>query len=170
MMGLKVVWASLMAASFSYLAIGTWLTPTEAEQVPFVLYSLAGVAGLSGIASLVVPAWMLRSALLRLDLTQADSTPAKDNGAGAAPTGPWPEIPSPVWARALPAYVGPAVVGMALPESIAILGMANMIMGGRWDDSLGFFVVAWTLLLVNIPTAGRLRRALVRAIDARLRA
>jgi len=31
-------------------------------------------------------------------------------------------------------------------------------------------VVAWTLLLVNIPTAGRLRRALVRAIDARLRA
>lgn len=118
--------------------------------------ALAGTAVALCAASLVLPGRLYAAALRRLSLAVIES-PGQEaarhyraaavgqrmfrDGAGAR-------------SAALRAFQAPFIVGLALVESIAILGVA--VAQGRFAPSwygLPFFVLAWVLLCLRFPRA-----------------
>jgi hypothetical protein len=60
------------------------------------------------------------------------------------------------------------VLGMALAESVCLLGFVLKLLGGSWWVSLPFFLLTWVLLLTKFPRPTEVEAELERVYGADL--
>lgn len=166
---MKVLWGSISSSTLVFLVIGLTVAPAPAEPPPLVmLFAFAALSlGLVG-ASQVVPKQMLIAAL-KAQKFQVVEPPAEERMFTDSPRrGRKFAQPDQVRQKLIQCAQTPFILGIALSEAIAILGLVLMMLGFQLQHSLGFFVVSWALLLSKFPRLESFERVLEATYDAEL--
>jgi NAD-dependent dihydropyrimidine dehydrogenase PreA subunit len=165
----RILWGALVASTLIYLVIGT-VAASAVPFVPMLLPVFAVVAVPLALASLLLPARLLRSALRRLELpveAVLDPTAERSYREAAPSRRRFTDAPS-ARRRAVPALHTSMVIGLASAEVVSILGLVLRLQGASWPQVAGFFVVCWALMIAHFPSPARLNRALERTYRAGL--
>lgn len=151
----RVIWGAIFFSTFVELGVVLWGDFDRHVDLRLeASLALAGAATALVVASIVLPGRLYAATLTRLSLPVIES-PAQDTARDyRTATGGQRTFRDAAGARsaALRAFKAPLIVGLALVEAIAILGV--VIAQGRFAPSsygLPFFAVAWVLFGLRFP-------------------
>ena len=166
---MKVMWASISFSTVIFLVIGTTAAPAPEEPPQMVmLFAFAALSlGLVG-ASQLVPKQVLIAAL-KAQKFQVLEPEAQERMFNDSPRrGRKFAQPDQVRQKLIQSAQSPFILGIALSEAVAIMGLVLMMLGFQLQHSLGFFVVSWVLLLSKFPKLESFERVLEATYDAEL--
>lgn len=156
----KIIW---LAVAGQWVFAGvlcscvTPLPPTafaHASNAGTFFAALALAAGLDAVVALLMPGWVLKSALSKLD----GSSGRKDK-----PTSDLFADPVSIRPGEFAAYQQPFLVGLGLSESVALFGVPVWYLGYGLNAAAPFFVAGALLMLARFPTEQSITRALEKA-------
>ncbi|HEY6728228.1 MAG TPA: hypothetical protein VI197_29665 [Polyangiaceae bacterium] len=166
---MKVLWASISFSTLVFLMVG--LSVAQAPQQPpetLMLFAFAALSlGLIG-ASQLVPKQLLAAAL-KAQRFEVVEPPATERMFDDSPRrGRKFAQPDQVRQKLIQCAQTPFILGLALSEAVAIMGLVLMMLGFQLTHTLGFFVVSWVLLLSKFPKLASFEHALEASYDAEL--
>jgi hypothetical protein len=168
---LRVLWSALFSSTVMFLGVAVLVTrqrPEPLEPEPILLPALAAAALAAAVASVLVPRIVLAQGLRQLGL-QVQQRAASDRMFDDSGRRPRRFVePDQAKRRAALAYQTQMIVGMALAESVALMGFVTLFVGFPMTAAAAHFVVAWVLMLTKLPSERRFEQALERAYDADL--
>lgn len=161
-----ILWGALLASTFIYLVI-LQVTPHPAPEGgpdPMLPLILAVVSVGLAVFSYWFPAQATKKALLAKNIPTEASPSFGDLPAGTK------VFVNSLTARdvARPLYMTPMIIKLALRESIAIYGLVLGFTGHPMRTYIGFFVIAWLLMLEGFPRQAADDAALESAYGAKL--
>lgn len=166
---MKVLWGSISFSTLVFLMIGLKVAPAPDQPPQMVmLFAFAALSlGLIG-ASQVVPKQVLVAAL-KAQKFQVVEPPAQERMFNDSPRrGRKFAQPDQVRQKLIQCAQTPLILGIALSEAIAIMGLMLMMLGFQLTHTLGFFVVSWVLLFSKFPKLESFERVLEASYDAEL--
>lgn len=166
---MKVLWASISFSTVIFLVIGLKVAQTPEEPPPLVMLFAFATLSLGLIAaSQLMPKQMLMAAL-KAQKFQVVEPPAQERMFNDSPRrGRKFAQPDQVRQKLIQCAQTPLILGIALSEAIAIMGLMLMMLGFQLQHTLGFFVVSWVLLLGKFPKLESFERVLEASYDAEL--
>lgn len=169
MQTLRVLWAALMASPAMLLVVG-YVVISERQEVltpdPILLPVLGAAALGSAAASVILPLILLKPALLALKLQLTDA-PSVGPSRGRRRTHRFADAHA-ARARLLRAVQTPFILGMALAESVALMGFVLLFLGFPLLHVAPMFVVSWALMVSKFPRLAFYEQQLEAAYDADL--
>ncbi len=152
-MTLRVLWAAILSSMLMIAAMALVLPPSELMPESLHLFVFAGVALGSAVMSFVVPEQVFRSTLSKLELKEAPD-PQAPSGFGEASR--IKVFADPARARRVVsgAYKTALILGLALSESIGILGLVLNRLGHPFAHSALFFAASVLLVALRFPAQG----------------
>lgn len=166
---MRILWAALLASPAMFLLVGYVVTAERQEQLtpePFLLPVLGLAALGSAAASVVIPMVLLKPALLALRLPTTDAPSAGPSGGRRRPRR-FVDATAAL-SGLLTAAQAPFIVGLAMAESVALLGFVLWFLGFAFVYVAPFFAVSWALLLSKFPRLVSFESALESTYDADL--
>jgi hypothetical protein len=166
---MKMLWAAISFSTVMFLVVGTTAAQTPEEPPQMVmLFAFAAVSlGLIG-ASQLLPKQLLVTAL-KAQKFQVVEPPAQERMFNDSPRrGRKFAEPAQVRQKLVQCSQTPFILGIALSEAVAIMGLMLMMLGFELTHSLGFFFVSWVLLLSKFPRLESFQRVLEASYDAEL--
>ncbi len=161
----RTIWAALLISTFLYLFVATRVPRPAQPAQPILLPVLALVALIDGLLSVVFPAMQLGRALraLNLRVDELQDANAERMFRDLPPTTRAMAEPDDALRRAWPVYQTWFIIAMAQAEAVAVFGLVLMILGFPWFPTILFFVLSWGLMIYQLPSETRLRKAIDRA-------
>lgn len=166
---LRVLWAALMGSPAMFLIVGYLVTKERQEVLtpdPILLPVLGAAALGSAVASVVLPQVLLKPALLALKLQLTDA-PSVGPSRGRRRPRRFADADL-ARARLLMAVQTPFILGMALAESVALMGFVLWFQGFPFLHVAPTFVVSWGLMVSKFPRLAFYEQQLEAAYDADL--
>ena len=168
---MRILWASLVASTFGFVIVA-FVLRTTVREVPEPMPILLPIGVVLALPLVVLSVWVPRTLLVQT-LRRREFEVGERIGQERmfADRALRPRVfVDPAGARrdAVPAYQTAMILGMALAESVALFGLVLIVLGHGPLVGLPFFVVAWSLMLVRLPSHQALERALEQAYDADL--
>jgi hypothetical protein len=166
---MKMVWASLCSSTVFFLVVGIMIAAPRDEPPPTVmLFALAATSLALVAASQLLPKQILVTAL-RSQKFQVVEPPAQDRMFNDAPRrGRKFADPVHVRNRLVFCAQSPFILGLALSEAVALMGLVLMMQGFELEQTLAFFVTSWVLLATKFPRLETFQRVLEATYDAQL--
>jgi hypothetical protein len=153
----RILWLALFASQGIYLVLvtvpGLLDRPTEPSEL-VALPVLAGVAVMMAVMSFVLPAVMRNAAARSVAPATTEGPAAAVSASYRGPIGSTKTFADRTAALRDGVRVGtaPFIVGLALTESVAVIGLVLAFMGHPRLHYLPFFAVAALLMLARFPT------------------
>lgn len=166
---MKVMWAGISFSTVLFLAVGVGVAQVP-DQPPerMMLFAFAALSLGLLAASQLVPKQVLIAAL-KAQKFEVLEPPAEERMFDDSPRrGRKFAAPDQVRQKLIQCAQTPFIVGIALSEAIAIMGLVLMMLGFSLQHALGFFVVSWALLLSKFPRLSSFERVLETSYDAEL--
>lgn len=138
----RILWAALFVSTFMLLGVVITARQKGVDPPPFVL-PLAGVALANAVVAVVLPRVQYRNFARRKEFELASDP---NDGARVFAR------PSAVIEALFPMYNPSFLLGMALAESVALLGFVIVYLGHPVIVGIPFFVVCWVLQATKFPT------------------
>lgn len=167
--GMRILWAALLGQPFVLLVLGYLVTSARDEVPspdPILLPALGAVALGSATASVILPRILLRAALLALRLPLTDA-PSVGPSRGRRRPRRFEDAPL-TRARLLTAAQSSFIVGMALAESVSLMGFALWFLGFPFVYAAPTFLVTVALMASKFPRLSVFEGQLEQAYDAEL--
>ncbi|HEU5076542.1 MAG TPA: hypothetical protein VFU02_20265 [Polyangiaceae bacterium] len=166
---MRIIWASISFSTVVCLMVGIQAARAPEEPPEMVmLFALAAVSlGLVG-ASQVVPKQLLLAALKARKFQVVEPPPEQRMFDDSPRRGRRFAAPDQVRLALIQCAQSPFILGLALSEAIAIMGLVLMLLGFELQHALGFFAVSWVLLLSKFPRLESFERLLEASYDAEL--
>lgn len=168
----RILWGALVMSTFMYLGVlQVVVRPTTAPD-PMLFWALAAAAMGSAAASVMVPDLVGRNALHRavdgLLRTRGDFHPdAMPSPRDAGLTAEVIDNGDQVLRAAAPVLQTRFIMGMALSESVALMGFIAAFLGFPLMQALGYFGVAWALMAWRFPREEAMRAWVESALGVR---
>lgn len=166
---LRVLWAALMGSPAMFLIVGYVVTSQRSEvptPEPLLLPVLGAAALGSAVASVILPLALLRPALLGLKLPLTDAPTVGPSGSRRRPRRFADASVARI--RLLSAVQTPFILGMALAESVALMGFVLWFLGFAFLYVAPAFVISWALMVSKFPRLAFYEAQLETAYDADL--
>lgn len=161
----RILWAALLASTFVYLAvIRIAAHPAENPPPNLIPIVLAATSIAIVVASYLLPTVVLRRAIQALDLPIEEAKMFGDQPAGTRIF----RDPAAARTKAQPALQSATILRLALREAIALYGVVLAFMGYDFRVYIGFFVIAWLLMLEAFPREAAEDAAIEAACGAKL--
>lgn len=166
---MRIIWASISFSTVFFLVIGVTVAKVPEEPPEMVmLFALAALSlGLVG-ASQLVPKQVLIAALKAQNFQVVEPPPEGRMFNDSPRRGRRFAAPDQVRQKLIQCSQSPFILGLALSEAIAIMGLVLMMLGFELQHALGFFAVSWVLLLSKFPRLASYERVLEATYDAEL--
>ncbi|MCC6217141.1 MAG: hypothetical protein IT376_19940 [Polyangiaceae bacterium] len=168
---LRILWAAMFASTLFYPAVPFLIERGEPPPDAVLLIGLAGAAVASAMASVVVPGILRASALARADLATREA-PGQVAGAGNPFLGEAPRRafvdPRAAMTAAFTSYQVAFLVGCALSETPALIGIVVASLGYSPLLAIPFCVASAALIAVRFPTLERVLAHVERRTGAKL--
>jgi len=171
---MRILWAALIG---SVGMLGVMLhvigAPAERGAMPPHMDVMLGAFSVGvGIMSLAFPARLfamtVRNAKLDIESRPGEARPERGDVRQPLPTDRVFVDPELARGRAMGLWQQPLLIGMALAESIALMGFMLGFVGESMPVASAFFVAALVLMLLRYPRLSAIERALEQAANARL--
>lgn len=166
---LRILWAAISTTPAVMLLVGYLIIPADSaarDAQPFLLPALSVTAIGFAVASVVVPAAVLRTSLLGLKLSVTDSpSPGPSRGRRRARRFVDSDAAR---ASSLSAAQPSFVMGLAMAESVALVGFVLWFLGFELMMVAPLFGVSWAVLLSKFPRLAQFEAVLERVYDADL--
>lgn len=150
---MRILWASLASSTAFFLVVLRMHAPEESEAPPHMAEIFGALALGTAVLAVFFPAQQLSRALRVM--------PAPTRGRVF-------ENPEQALIDAFKRAQSTFIIGMALCESIALLGLVLGLMGEPKSAYVPFFVFAVALMATKFPRTSAIARALERAKGASL--
>ena len=140
-------------------------TSTESQALLF-----GALAAVNAMMSVIVPRRALMASIRRLDL-RVEDRPGEQIGSfrESAPVRRVVADPQAAVRAVVPVFHKTFIQGMAMAESVALLGMAIAYVGNPLPFAAPFFVVCWVLMVTKLPRVTQITGAIEAATGAECR-
>ncbi len=166
---MRILWASLASSTAFFLLVLRTHAPEESEAPPHMAEMLGALALGTAVLAVFFPAQQLSRARRAMPApTREELGEAVGSFRESAPSRRVFENPEQALVDALKRAQTTFIIGMALCESIALLGFVLGFMGEPPAKYLPFFAVALLLMATKFPRTSAVARALERAKGASL--
>ena len=166
---MKTIWAALSFSTLLFLVVGLKAAAVPDEPPPVIMLAAMAFASLGVVVvSQVLPKQTLVAAL-KAQKFQVVETPAAERMFNDSPERARRfAAPAEVRQRLIMCAQTPFILGLALSESIAIMGLMLLMLGFELQHAGGFFAVSWALLFSRFPKFESFQRVLEATYDADL--
>lgn len=167
----RVLWGAIFASTILFLGIAIVLGSQGVVQVrpeAALLPAVVLVAIITAVGSVVLPPRIARAGLKRLALPVREIPSQERILRERGRRNRVFENPNDAVARSLPVLQTAMIIGVALCESVALLGFVLLLLGFQLAQAIGLFVLSWVLLATKYPTDQGFSRQLETAYDADL--
>jgi hypothetical protein len=165
---LRLLWASIFSSLGIVAGFAATLPPPESEGDSTLVLLLAAVALANTVMSFVLPEIVYRAGVRRAN-TPIDEVPDPNAPEGFAGATRVRIFRDPAGARALARlhFQQSFILGLALSESVGLLGFVLNRMGFSFLLTLPFFLVSGVLIAVRFPTQNVAERRFAATLGAR---
>ena len=145
----RILWFSILSATVVFLVLPVSQSDPASGATLFLPLTLAALG--CGIASVVLPLHLQRSALKRLKLSTIEVEDQERAFGSIVPRRRAFKDADLAEHAALRVYQTSLILGLALAESIALDGFVLEFLAAGTKSVIPFFVASWLLILVRFP-------------------